>query len=232
MHGASLRWLLLGLALLALVLVPFAIWEEPVTAAVEEFVASGRSRLTTALGLGLLLCADVFLPVPSSLLASASGLLLGFADGALVNWLGMQAGALLGYAVGRSAGRAGARRLLGDTELERAASCHRAWGGVSLIASRAVPVLAESSVVLAGLVRMPLPRFGWLTAASNAAVALVYAGVGAYAFQARAFLLAFGASILLPGALLGVGHLVQPRRAPAPRSADGPVAGPSLEASE
>ncbi len=51
---------------------------------------------------------------------------------------------------------------------------------------------------------MPLGRFTWLTGLSNAAIAVVYAGVGAYALETSAFLLAFAASMLVPGLLMWV----------------------------
>lgn len=170
-------------------------------------------RALLAAGLGLLLAADVFLPVPSSLLATASGMLLGLTPGALTTWSGLQAGVLLGYGFGRSAGRRVAQRLVGEAELARAADAHQVWGGLSLLLARAVPVLAESSVLLAGLARMPLPRFALLTGASNAALALVYASVGAYAVETRTFLWAFAASTLGPGLLLVADRLLRERRA-------------------
>ena len=125
----------------------------------------------------------------------------------------MQAGALVGYAVGRSAGAGAGGWFVGPAELERAARSHRRWGWFSLVASRAVPVLAESSVILAGTVRMPVARFAWFTGAANAGVALAYAAVGAYAVEARVFLLAFAASVLIPGASMLVHRACTGQRA-------------------
>ena len=199
---ATLRWCLLALAALALILVPFFVYEERILGAVDGFLRSGSSRPLVAFAILSLLASDVFAPVPSSLVATASGMLLGLVPGAIVTWLGMQAGALAGYVFGRTAGVSAARRIVGDSELARATRSHRGWGAMSLIASRAVPVLAESSVVLAGAVRMPLGRFSWLTGLSNAAIAAVYAAVGAYALETSSFLLAFAASTLVPGSLM------------------------------
>ena len=204
MSGTLLRWSLLALFLLALILVPFALYEESVRGAVDGLLQSGRGRPLLAAAIALALASDVFTPVPSSLVATASGALLGLIPGAACTWMGMQAGALLGYAVGRTAGAGAVRRVVGDPELQRASQSHRRWGPVSLIVARAVPVLAESSVVLAGTVRMNTFRFFWLTGLSNAVIAVVYAGIGAYALETGAFLLAFAGSILIPAAVMWV----------------------------
>lgn len=214
---ASLGWSLVALAAAALIAVPFWLFEASLAGAIEAFVQAPPDRSLLAAGLGLLLAADVFLPVPSSLLATASGMLLGLTPGALTTWSGLQAGVLLGYGFGRSAGRRVAQRLVGEAELARAADAHQVWGGLSLLLARAVPVLAESSVLLAGLARMPLPRFALLTGASNAALALVYASVGAYAVETRTFLWAFAASTLGPGLLLVADRLLRERRSAARR---------------
>ena len=181
---------------------PFLLYEDQVTEVVAGSLGSGSGRQLAALLILLLLASDVFAPVPSSLVATASGTILGLASGAAVTWAGMQAGALVGYGFGRTAGVRAVRRIVGDSELERATRLHRRWGGLSLIASRAVPILAESSVVLAGAARMPIGRFTWLTGLSNGAIATIYAGVGAYALETRSFLLAFVASMLVPGSLM------------------------------
>ena len=202
MRGPWIRWSVVAVVVLGVVIVPFALFEASILGAVRALTGSGTGRLAIALTIALLLASDVFLPIPSSVLATLSGLSLGLGSGALVTWAGMQAGALVGYAVGRSAGTGAVAWFVGPAELERAARSHRRWGWFSLVASRAVPVLAESSVLLAGTVRMPIARFAWYTGASNAGVALVYAAVGAYAVEARAFLLAFAASVLVPGAAM------------------------------
>ena len=202
MVGPALRWCLLAVAVLAAIVVPFALYEERIVSAVEDISQGGGSRPLVAFALFLLLASDVILPVPSSLVATVSGMLMGLVPGTAVTWTGMQAGAMLGYGLGRTAGARAAERLVGGSELARASRSHQKWGGYSLIVSRAVPVLAESSVLLAGAVRMPLATFVPLTAASNVAIALVYAAVGSYVLETRAFLLAFAASVLVPAVLM------------------------------
>jgi uncharacterized membrane protein YdjX (TVP38/TMEM64 family) len=62
-----------------------------------------------------------------------------------------------------------------------------------------MPVLAEASVVLAGVARMRLWRFVALVSVGNAVVAAMYALLGAWSAQQASFLLLSGAAMLLPG---------------------------------
>ncbi len=197
-----MRWSLAGLVLLGLILVPFVVMDESVAALAERWLRAGTGRLLIAATVPVLLTLDTVLPIPSSVVATASGAFLGLGLGASVSWLGLQLGVVMGYVLGRAIGVPAVRRLVGPSEMERAERLHRRWGAVSLLACRAVPVLAESSVMVAGAVRMSFRQFVWLTGLSNAGVALVYAAVGAYALEARTFLLAFVASLALPGALM------------------------------
>lgn len=222
MRGAVPRWGLLAAILLVVILVPFFLLEATIVEVLQQVRGSEGGRASVMLAISALLAVDVVLPIPSSLVATASGMLLGFGEGVAVVWTGMQAGAFVGYGLGRSAGSWTVRRLVGREELDRAAGLHRRWGGFSLVASRAVPVLAESTVVFAGVVRMPVSQFTWLTALSNAGIALVYAAVGAHAMETTAFLAAFGGSIAIPGVLIGLHRLVAHR---APNEVGGPDLG-------
>ena len=192
-----------------LILLPFVLFDQSIQNAVERLVAAGRTQAWPAFVLALLLVTDVLLPVPSSLTATATGMLYGLAFGTLVNWVGMQSGAMLGYGLGRFAVRGAVKRFIGQAALENAAKSHQRWGSYSLIITRSIPVLAEGSVVFAGLVRMPVLRFALWTGVSNAAIAMIYASVGAYALEVRVFLLAFAGAITIPAIMMAVHHLLQ-----------------------
>ena len=207
-----LRWGIATSLLVAAVLVPFWLLEERLTLATDGWLLSGPGRIAAVSTIVLLLTADVLLPSPSSFVLTASGVLLGFVPGLAVGWAGLQCGALLGYAVGRSAGLRLALWLVGETELERASRAWRRWGDAILVASRAVPVLAESTVVVAGIARMRPVRFILLVGCSNAGISAVYAGVGARARGAAGFLAAFAAALIVPGALMLMARLALRRR--------------------
>jgi uncharacterized membrane protein YdjX (TVP38/TMEM64 family) len=193
-----IRWGAAASALLALILVPFALFEERVNALSAGLVTPERSPAAAALAVGLLLASDVVLPVPSSILSTASGALFGWLFGALVSWLGMTAGCVAAWGLGRWAGRTGLRRLVGEAELERATRLASRHGAKALVLARPVPVLAEASVLLAAACGMPLPKLVALCAMANAGVSLAYAGVGALAADVSSFLLAFCGSIAIP----------------------------------
>ena len=212
MLGATLRWSFFTSIVLALVLVPFLLFEESIALLSQALLQGSAGRLSVGVAVVLLLASDLLVPVPSSLVATASGLLLGLVPGVAATWVGMQSGALAGYGLGRLAGRRVATRIVGESELQRAARAYDRWGGLFLIASRAVPVLAEGSVVIAGVASMPLLRFFGCVGMSNLAIAAVYAGVGAYVRDVNTFLTAFAASILLPGSAM-LAHRVLAARA-------------------
>jgi uncharacterized membrane protein YdjX (TVP38/TMEM64 family) len=123
---------------------------------------------------------------------------LGFWRGALAGWIGMSAGALLGYEAARRVGHPLARRLIGADDLERLERSESRCGAWSLVVLRPVPVLAEASVILAGALRLPRRVFLATVLATNAAIAVVYAAFGAFAGSQGALVPAVVASLAAP----------------------------------
>jgi uncharacterized membrane protein YdjX (TVP38/TMEM64 family) len=201
-----MRWVFLVGLLLALLIIPFLIFEkqfEQLGTWLAEGHASGWASAAT---IGALLALDVFLPVPSSIVSTGAGVLLGFWRGAAVIWIGMTVGCAIGYALGARAAPS-ARKLVGADSLARASTVMDRHGPWALVVCRPIPVLAEASVVFAGLVRTPVGPFIWLTALANLGIALAYAAVGAYSMQVQSFLLTFLAALALPGVAMIGGKL-------------------------
>lgn len=198
-----MRWVILWTLLIGMVLVPFLLFEQQFEAFAKYVTRSDTSRWLVAGAVFSLLALDVFLPVPSSIVSTASGVLLGFSAGTAVVWTGMMAGCLLGYAVG-ARGSDAARRLVGEEGIARAARLVQRYGDLTIVLCRPVPVLAEASVVFAGLVRAHYLRFVRLTAASNFGIAAGYAAVGAYSqrLDSYSFLIAFLGALILPGVFI------------------------------
>ena len=192
-----MRWAVLWVLLLGLVLLPFLLFESEFNDLAARLTSGGTSRWLVAAAILGLLAFDVFLPVPSSIVSTASGVLLGLWQGAAVVWVGMMAGCAIGYLVG-SKGSSAAAKLVGRDGLERAAVVMRRYGDVAIVVCRPVPVLAEASVVFAGLVHAPFGRFAALTAVSNLGIALGYAAFGAFSLRIDSFLVAFLGALLLP----------------------------------
>jgi uncharacterized membrane protein YdjX (TVP38/TMEM64 family) len=201
-----MRWALLWAILIGFVLVPFFLFEEQFNALAAEATRTGDSRSTAASAIFALLALDVFLPVPSSVVATAAGVLFGFVEGASIVWGGMMAGCLLGYVVGARAWTA-AQWVVGGDNVKRAESLMRRYGDVAIVLCRPVPVLAEASVVFAGIARAPIARFAWMTAMSNLGIAAGYSAFGAFSMRIDSFLVAFIGALLLPGVALGISRI-------------------------
>lgn len=171
-------------------------------------------RLSLSLLLVTLLALDVLLPVPSSLVALLAVAALGAIGGYLVIFIGLCLGASLGYWLG-----AGYFRLLsnwlGLRSWQPGQLAYR-LSTLSLVCLRGVPVLAETSVLAAGMQRYPLRQFLLVTTLANAGLALAYAGLGSLLVEQNALLATLLASMVLPGLFLGArslfkDHLTQPR---------------------
>jgi uncharacterized membrane protein YdjX (TVP38/TMEM64 family) len=215
MLESAIRLSILWAIVLAVIIVPFILFGD----AMQRWVAAQpwgqqATLLSAAIGIALL-ASDVVLPVPSSLVGTALGAILGAPLGTLAGAIGLTAGCLIGYALGALA-RTGMRERLviaGDRHmLESWLSRH---GVAVLVLCRAVPVLAEASVIVAGLMRMPPAASLLATTLANIGISAVYAGLGSLAGDATTFVVAFLASILLPGAVFLAAHLArQYRREP------------------
>ena len=194
------------------IIVPFILWEEPIEAFFQDFGAlEGQARWLSAAILFGALALDIFLPVPSSLVSTLFGMLLGVGWGWLGSFLAMNVSAAIGYWLG-ARGSALARRALGEAESALLTDFFARRGPMALVALRAVPVLAEASCLFAGMARAPVGKSALALLLGNAAVSLMYALVGAWGREVDAMLPAFGASLLFSGVLM----LLARRRTPAP----------------
>ena len=111
----------------------------------------------------------------------------------------MMAGNLVGYGIGRGLGRPALERFFGtDLQPTRQAT------DLSLVLTRAVPVLSEAATIAAGVARMPVARFVLVTGFANLGLAAAYAGLGALAAERASFVLVFLASIAVPVAAYAV----------------------------
>lgn len=144
------RILLAGLVIALVVVTTFAIGSAiGIEHWLTAWLRAPKPDLFFAVAVIALLCADVFLPVPASLVVLASGTTLGFATGALVSLIGLLSGSLVGYSFGR--------RFLAHSG---GGSQNWTWWSLILVAVlRWIPVTAETSALLAGRERLPLAPF-------------------------------------------------------------------------
>ncbi|MGH1342487.1 MAG: TVP38/TMEM64 family protein [Nannocystales bacterium] len=198
-------------ALFAAILVPFALWGDAFEAYGASLLDSATPSASLALILIALLAGDLVLPIPSSLLAVGVGAVFGTAAGATIITLGLSFGGWVGYELGRSAGRAGVSRWVDDAQRQRLEAFGEKHGLALLVALRAVPVLAEASVLVAGTSGMPRMRVLAATTLANLAIALVYAAAGSIASDLGSLELAAMAGVGLPGIAMLLSARLRPR---------------------
>lgn len=202
-----LFWLFLGVALL--ILLPFLIWGDWFEQAFSPagalaWLESCRGWAWLA-GIGLL-TADIVLPLPSTPLMSALGIIYGTAGGGLISAAGSFLSGTIAWAACRKFGQRAAARLLGPGEQARAERIFAGAPGAWLVAvSRALPLLPEVIACLAGLTRMPARRFLPALACGCLPVGFLFAWIGASGRESPG--LALTLSIAVPAVLYSAGWL-------------------------
>jgi len=197
-----MRNLLNTLKILTLVLlvpiIPFVFFGGQFDAWAADWEASPPSKSTTAVLVVALLSTDILLPIPSSIVNTVAGSQLGVLGGTVAACLGMTLGAMLGFALAKTWGRTVALWFAKGEDLDRLQRLTSAYGPTVLVVLRAVPVLAEASVLLVGIHNLSWRRFLPPVVLSNLGIALAYAGFGEFAEQNGWLPLALGVSVALP----------------------------------
>jgi uncharacterized membrane protein YdjX (TVP38/TMEM64 family) len=138
---------------------------------------AGTAGAVTIVGL---LAADVFLPIPSSLVMVLSGAAFGVWWGALLAFAGSIGGEWLGFELARRYGTGLSSRFVGDAgEVQRLNQVLRQHGAAAVVVTRALPVVMETMSVVAGVSTMPRQTFLVASALGTAPIVVVYAYAGA-----------------------------------------------------
>ncbi|MDO7874761.1 VTT domain-containing protein [Hymenobacter sp. ASUV-10] len=162
------------------------------------------------------LASDILLPVPSSIVMFLNGATLGIAGGALLSLAAGLMGSALGYGLGAGSARL-TRRTAQAAATGAAGRLMRRHGPVLLVATRGIPMLAESLSLLAGHYRVGFWRSLLLSGLGYLPLSILYAVCGAQARSPDQFLPAFGLSLLLSGACFLLGrYFLRPRLASQP----------------
>lgn len=163
------------------------------------WVANLDPRLAATACVALLI-ADAVLPTPSSLLLIALGALLGKASGAAAGLCGTMGGAALAFWIGRK-GRVLFSRPGANTSSSRLEHYLNRFGVLTVIATRPIPVVAETIAVLAGASGMTWGRFLLGAALGNIPVVMGYTLLGSSAATDRILLFALIAVIGVAAAI-------------------------------
>lgn len=158
-------------------------------------------------GIGLLVV-DVILPVPSSLIMVANGALFGVTLGTILSTVGSIGAAVLGFFIGRLGAPVLARFVRPDQRV-RADHLLREWGMLAIIITRPIPLLSETTIVIAGASNMRWKPMLVSTFTGSFPVAILYAITGATAANLDNTLLAFGLVLLLASVFRLIGRRLQ-----------------------
>jgi len=192
------KTVILVTAALAIPIVPFVIWGHSLQQAAHAWEQTQPSPMVMAIVLFSLLSLDVFLPVPSSLVNTLAGAKLGIFAGATVCFAGLSVGAALGFGLAKWVGPPLQRRWLTEADAQSLKKFAETWGVVTLVITRALPILAEAAVVLLGVQGLSWRKFWPPVLLANAGIALAYSAFGNLAAQQEWLVVALAISAGLP----------------------------------
>ena len=195
---------------LSLSIIPFLLWGEQLENGVRPFFEQDwltkNPVLAGLLVIGLL-GSDILLPIPSSVVCTFAGRLFGIVTGSFICWAGLNLSTLIGYLAGSKFGWRLARRFSRHDSLLIAEQKFQSWGVWPLVLMRGLPVLAEASVLIAGIYRFP-PRLFWPPILfANLGVVVAYVALGGISAQNGWFPLAASISLGIPIAFLVMWHV-------------------------
>lgn len=154
------------------------------------------------LAVAFLLIADILLPIPSSLVCTLAGSVLGSFAGTLVCWVGLNLSALFGYFLARWFGQPFVNRFSDEAKVAEAERMVNRFGTWGLALCRALPVLAEASVLFVGLYNMSFRRFWPPVVAANLGIAISFCVLGDIAKDQEWLAIALAVSVAIPVALI------------------------------
>jgi uncharacterized membrane protein YdjX (TVP38/TMEM64 family) len=212
MFGSLGRPLLIVTLVLAAPVVPFLLFGDRLEGWIFGLFDPPPSPATLWWLVAGAMASDVLLPVPSSMVSTLAGAELGVLGGTSASWVGMTAGAMLAFALARGWGRPLAERLVAADDLDRLDRLATRLGPGLVVLTRAVPVLAEASVLLLGLNRLAWRRFLPALWASNLGIALAYAAFGDAAGKHAWLPLALAISVAAPLGVMAIARWILSRR--------------------
>jgi len=193
-----LRLLGIVAVVLGVPLLTVALWSGPLEASLAAWQTNPPPAAWLVGGLIALLAADILLPVPSGPLITLAGGQLGAPLTAASAWLGLMLGGLLAFAAAKRWGVALAQRFADRAELARLQGVAREHDVWLLLITRPLPILAEATVLLVGVLNTSWPRLIASLAVGNAVVATTFAALGQQAEQNEWMLVAIVLSVVVP----------------------------------
>ncbi|MDG2220750.1 MAG: VTT domain-containing protein [Rubripirellula sp.] len=192
------RTLPLMCVVLLIPVVPFLFFGGQLEDWLRGFTEDPPSPLVTSCLVIGLLATDVLLPVPSSVISTLSGWQLGWILGTFATWVGMNLGAIVGFGLARRYGKPFALWFTGAEDLNRVHEISDRYGPTVLVFTRAMPVFAEATVLIAGIHQLSWRKFVPAVVLSNLGIAVAYSALGDYAERHQWLPLALAVAIGVP----------------------------------
>jgi uncharacterized membrane protein YdjX (TVP38/TMEM64 family) len=178
------RYWMIVVGLMAALLIVFAVVEAlEIDVLVDPSPWLATASLAAAVTGVALLIVDVVLPVPSSLVMIALGSLFGLWVGASLSLVGLVGAGIVGFGLGRRGERA-LGRFIGPDDRARADRLVGRWGPVAIALTRAIPILAETTVIVAGMSRVRWLAMLVAVIIGSIPVVIAFAAIGATANRA------------------------------------------------
>ncbi|MES0488922.1 MAG: VTT domain-containing protein [Leptospirales bacterium] len=173
--------------------------EKYVSDFLEDILGAKGGVWKLSLSAVLLLTSDLFLPVPSSVVMTLLGHLLGFTLAAVVNVIGGLGSAVLGFYLTRRFGNKVFHKVVGDKDTARIEKFFESYGIWAILLSRSVPMLTEVISCLAGLSDMSFRRFLLASIAGLLPISIVYAWAGSYSQNGGGLEIPILIAFVIPG---------------------------------
>lgn len=179
---------------LAVPVIPFLAFGSQFEAWLDETIHQVVDPVWAALLVVGLLSTDVLLPIPSSVLSTLGGEVLGFGLGTVASFAGLMLGAIFGFGLARLVGRPLIVRLAKEDDLQRIDQLSERMGTAVLIVTRPVPIFAEAAVLFFGATRLSWRQFLPPVALVNLVIAGAYSALGTWVHLPLALIL----SVVIP----------------------------------
>jgi uncharacterized membrane protein YdjX (TVP38/TMEM64 family) len=152
-----------------------------------------------AASIGLMI-AHSFLPFPAEVIALANGMVYGPLWGAVITWIGAMLGASTAFALARAFGRPFVMRALPERYRRELADWSRRQGGLALLASRLVPVIAFNVInYAAALTPISWWTFLWATGLGILPLTILLSVLGENVLEMSAWIWLLSAALAVLG---------------------------------
>ena len=198
---AMLRVVAVVMALLLVPLATLAVWGELGAAWIADWETNRPPPEWIAAALVGLLAADILLPVPSGPLITLAASQLGYLSAFFWSWTGLNLGAIAAFAAARWGGKRTAARLARSEDLQALNSMANRNLPLLILITRPLPMLAEVTVLVLGLLGGNWRAFLYSVVLANALVAASFTLLGVYAAENDLIISAVAFSVAVPLAL-------------------------------